>query len=103
LNPELDPDGPAAPPRRNGELAFDEPWQGRLFATSMALCEAAVIAWPDLRERLIEEVARRDADELGPETYWAAWQDALESLLADAGVCDRAELARRAEEFAQHP
>jgi len=103
VTPEVDRDGPAAPPRANGELAFDHPWQGRLFATSMALCEAVVIAWPDLRERLIVRIARRDVDEHGPETYWAAWQDALESLLADAGVCKQAELARRAEQFAQHP
>jgi nitrile hydratase accessory protein len=103
VTPELDRGGPAAPPRSNGELAFDHPWQGRLFATSMALCEAGVIAWPDLRERLIVQVARRHADEHGPQTYWAAWQDALESLLADAGVCNEAELARRAKQFTQHP
>ena len=29
--PELDVDGPAAPPRSNGELVFAEPWEGRAF------------------------------------------------------------------------
>ena len=28
---ELDLQGPAAPPRANGELVFEQPWQGRAF------------------------------------------------------------------------
>ena len=33
----LDVDGPAAPPRSNGELAFNAPWERRVFGVTMAL------------------------------------------------------------------
>mgnify|MGYP000392023945 CR=1 FL=1 len=33
----LDIDGPAAPPRSNGELVFAEPWESRAFGLAMAL------------------------------------------------------------------
>ena len=46
---DLDLDGPAAPPRANGELVFEHPWQSRMFATTMALCEAGVIDYDEFR------------------------------------------------------
>jgi hypothetical protein len=97
VNPvDLDADGPAAPPRANGELAFEHPWESRLFATTMALCDAGLVDYETFRERLIEEIAAR------PDAYWSSWQDALESLLADSAVVDAAELAARAVAFAEH-
>jgi hypothetical protein len=94
--PELDVDGPAAPPRSNGEMAFDEPWQRRLFATTMALCAAGELDYEDFRQRLIREIGS------GPGPYWASWQDALEGLLAERRLCRPDELAARAERFAAH-
>jgi nitrile hydratase accessory protein len=100
---ELDVDGPAAPPRVNGELAFTRPWQGRLFATTTALGEAGVIDPAEFRERLIVEVGRRDdAGATGPDDYWAAWQDALEAVLTHRGVVDPTVLTTQAERFAHH-
>ena len=93
---QLDTEGPAAPPRANGELAFEHPWQSRLFATTMALCDSGTIEYEDFRTRLIDEIARH------PDQYWSSWQDALESLLQDSAVVDGAELAVRAERFAEH-
>src|SRR5579875_3668066 len=94
--PELDVDGPAAPPRANGELVFDEPWQQRLFATTMALCEGGAFTYEEFRQRLIAEI---DATR---SPYWWSWQDALEHLLAVRQVCQPDELAARAEIFAEH-
>lgn len=114
---QLDVEGPAAPPRLNGELTFDEPWQSRVFATTMAACDAGVIEYETFRERLIDQITRRDADTAtqltgdddqdadrsGADDYWAAWQDAFESLAFDLGVVDDDELGARAEAFAEHP
>ena len=94
--PELDLTGSAAPPRVNGELAFDEPWQGRLFATTMALCESGRLTFAAFRERLIERIGAE------PDRYWATWQDALEDVLEGQGVCGRGELDARARRFAVH-
>ena len=50
----LDTEGPAAPPRRNGELLFGAPWEGRLFGLTMALHRAGVFEWDEFRQLLIE-------------------------------------------------
>jgi kynureninase len=93
---DLDIDGPAAPPRRNGELAFEHPWQSRLFATTRALCDDGVIDDESFRRRLIARIARR------PDEYWANWQDALEDLLHERGVIGAQELDDEAARFAEH-
>jgi len=52
----LDPDGPAAPPRRNGELVFEAPWQSRLFGLTMTLHRAGFFDWEEFRRLLIDEI-----------------------------------------------
>ena len=39
MTAKLDREGPASPPRRNGELAFAAPWERQLFGVTMALHE----------------------------------------------------------------
>ncbi len=98
----LDLDGPAAPPRSNGELSFEQPWQGRLFATTIAACDAGLIDYSEFRDRLIAGIAERDHHENDPGEYWSAWQDALEALMLDVGVVELGEINRRAVDFAEH-
>lgn len=93
---ELDVEGPAAPPRANGELVFDETWQRRLFATTMALCDAGAFTYGEFRQRLIAEI------DTTPGPYWSSWQDALEHLVADRRICQPDELAARVDMFAAH-
>ena len=95
MTPTLDVEGPAAPPRDNGELAFEHPWQGRMFATTMALCEGGRVDYAAFRDRLIDEIGRRSTDD-----YWPSWQDALEATLEAKGLCDPAELGARSAAFA---
>ena len=94
--PQLDIDGPAAPPRSNGEMVFEQPWQRRLFATTMALCQSDAIQYEQFRERLIAEIDQH------PDQYWSSWQDALETLLQQQQMCDLDQLAQRAHQFGQH-
>ena len=94
---ELDPEGPAAPPRLNGELVFEHPWQSRIFATTMALCDNGAIDYEEFRRRLIAEIEHH------PDEYWSSWQDALEDLLAERELLDSDHLADRARSFAEHP
>ena len=93
---DLDVDGPAAPPRINGELVFEHPWQSRIFATTMALCDRGTIEFEDFRQRLIAHIA----DE--PDEYWSSWADALTDLLVERGLCSDAKLDARARQFAEH-
>ncbi len=115
MNPELDLDGPAAPPRINGELAFSHPWQGRLFATTMALCDAGRLDYGVFRDRLIAAISAAPVASVATvgvvssaaiaspnDSYWAAWQDALETELEQRGLCDVTELTSRSIAFAEH-
>ena len=83
--------GPAALPRRNGELVFEAPWQGRAFGMALAVVERLGLPWTEFQRRLIEEIDRR------PEApYWDAWLAALERLVVERGVASQDEIERRA-------
>src|SRR5262249_56447728 len=49
--------GPAALPRRNGELVFEAPWQGRVFGMALARVDRLVVPWAEFQRRVIAEVA----------------------------------------------
>ena len=68
----LDVEGPAAPPRLNGELVFDAPWEGRSFAMAMALVEEGLFDWDGFRDHLIAAVQRWEARPVGEYRYYAA-------------------------------
>jgi len=98
----LDVDGPAAPPRSNGELVFAEPWEGRAFGLAMALHGAGVFDWEDFRQQLIAAVADAEAD-VETFRYYTCWLTALERVLEGAGVVTEEQLVSRAEELAARP
>ncbi len=86
-------DGQAALPRKNGELVFAAPWEGRAFGLAVLLCEKGAYAWDDFRSRLVEEIAHGDL------TYYESWLAALQSLLTARGVVTAGEVACRAAEY----
>ena len=57
-----DPDAQAAPPRANGELVFEEPWESRAFGLAVALHDAGVVDFEDFRARLIAEIGAWEAE-----------------------------------------
>ncbi|MDO3638329.1 SH3-like domain-containing protein [Mycolicibacterium arseniciresistens] len=93
----LDAEGPAAPPRANGELAFDAPWERRLFGVTMALCQR-VFSYADFRERLMVRVG-----EAPTRPYWRSWAAALEDALADTCALDPGVIEARHQEFLARP
>lgn len=81
--------GPAAPlPRDNGELVFDEPWQGRALGMGLVALERTGATWEDFREHLVAAIAARPqrAGESAATAYYTAWLDALEALLVGRGL-----------------
>ena len=81
--------GSEAPlPRDNGELVFEEPWQGRVLGMGVAMLERLDLTWGDLRPYLGEAIRRHAHDPAEPAAtaYYAAFLDALEALLAARGV-----------------
>jgi nitrile hydratase accessory protein len=91
-------DGEAALPRKNGELVFEAPWEGRAFGIAVAMSDQGLYDWDRFRDRLIVEIA--EADRCGAETtYYERWLAALESLVVDKGYVATDELEARTAEY----
>ena len=79
--------GPASPPRRNGELVFEAPWQGRAFGMAVGVVERLGLEWKAFQQRLIAAIAAH------PEApYYDCWVAALEQLVLDSGAVTVEEL-----------
>jgi nitrile hydratase accessory protein len=85
---ELATTGRAAPPRSNGEMVFEAPWESRLFGMTLALVDADRIAWGEFQQRLIAAIGRWEAEHPDGEgyRYYDRWAEALDSLLDDLGL-----------------
>jgi nitrile hydratase accessory protein len=101
----MDIEGPAAPPRSNGELVFGEPWESRAFGMAVALYEAGVFAWPQFQAALIARIARWEAVSTGGAqwNYYQHWLGALEDVLVGCGVVLADDVTARAQALAQRP
>jgi nitrile hydratase accessory protein len=90
--------GAAALPRKSGELVFHDPWERRVFALAVALCEQGLYQWDDFRDRLIAEIAAADqpvgtdADHSPRPNYYESWLAAFEKLLIEKGICTSEQL-----------
>lgn len=83
--------GTAPLPRDNGELVFEEPWQGRALGMGVVVLERIGAPWPEFRRHLAAAISSRVStpDESQAAAYYGAWLDALEALLADRGLLGR--------------
>jgi nitrile hydratase accessory protein len=83
-------------PRDDGGPVFREPWEAQAFAITLALHERGVFTWARWAEALGAEIARarRAGDPDTGETYYRHWLAALERIVAETSVTDRATLAR---------
>jgi nitrile hydratase accessory protein len=86
-------------PRVNGELVFEEPWQGRAFGMVIALHRAGLYDWDDFRTHLVRAIAANDARASGEAPYYESWLSAFERLLMKNGVIEAAELVKRQDEL----
>jgi nitrile hydratase accessory protein len=79
-------------PRDNGELVFEEPWQGRALGMGVVALERSGASWPEFRRHLAAAIATRSprVGESDATVYYAAWLDALEALLAERELLDQA-------------
>lgn len=98
----MDIEGPAAPPRSNGELVFAEPWESRAFAMAVALCDTGVFTWREFQAALIPRIAHHDKTY----THWCyyrQWLGALQDVLASQGAVQDHDVTGRARALAQRP
>lgn len=76
--------GYAPLPRLNGELVFDEVWHGRALGMGVVVLERLGLPWSAFRDHLAAAIERhgQPEGESAAETYYAAFLDAIESLVA---------------------
>jgi nitrile hydratase accessory protein len=90
--------GPVSPPRDNGELVFEAPWERRVFGLTVALYQANACEWETFRQRLIGRIAQDDT-----RPYWNSWAAALEDVLAETATLAPGELDDRHQAFLARP
>jgi hypothetical protein len=75
-------------PRSNGELVFDQPWQGRALGMGIVALERAGVSLVEFSGFLADAVARHGYDPAEPaaDAYYEAWLDALEVALRGRGL-----------------
>jgi len=91
-------DGLAAVPRKNGELVFQAPWEGRAFGMAVAMSDRRLYSWTDFRGRLVDEIASADASDR-ESSYYERWLASLESLVIAHGFVTQQELDARTAEY----
>jgi nitrile hydratase accessory protein len=86
---------PSIPRDAEGPV-FREPWEAQAFAMTLALYERGLFTWPEWAATLADEIKRAQAagDPDTGETYYRHWLNALERLVAEKRVTDRATLVR---------
>jgi nitrile hydratase accessory protein len=101
----LDVDGPAAPPRSNGELVFAEPWESRAFGMAVGLFEAGAFSWPEFQAALIARIGAWETEPAHDEpwNYYRLWLAALEDVLVGLRAVSSDEVTARAKALAQRP
>jgi nitrile hydratase accessory protein len=90
--------GAAGMPRKNGELVFEEPWQGRVFGMAVALHEQGRYEWEEFRQALIAQIAAAETRG-GPFVYYEIWLATFEELLAKKGLVTPEELDETTYQF----
>lgn len=84
--------GLASLPRSSGELVFHDPWERRVFALAVSLCEQGYYQWDEFRDHLIAAITAAE-EAAGPNpapdslpSYYESWLAAFEKLLAQKGI-----------------
>ncbi len=101
----LDVDGPAAPPRSNGELVFGAPWESRAFGLALALNAGGKLEWEDFRQQLIQTISDWEREHSPDEewSYYRCWLTALERVLDREGLVPSEDVVERTVAFAARP
>ena len=86
-------------PRKNGELVFEAPWEGRAFGMAVTLNEKGEYEWNEFQSMLAAEIADAERNNESS-TYYERWLSSLEKLLLDKGVLESKELEVRTGEYA---
>jgi nitrile hydratase accessory protein len=87
-----------SPPRDNGEILFQRPWEGRAFGMAIALSKKGHYEWEEFRQGLIASIAEWEATHCKDDPdwdYYLRWLSSLESLVLESSLISEEELEER--------
>ncbi len=87
-----------SPPRGNGALKFERPWEERAFGVAIALSKKGHYEWEDFRQELIAAIAQWEATHCKDDPTWdyyQRWLLALERLVIETNIINPEELEKR--------
>ncbi|MEJ2867818.1 nitrile hydratase accessory protein [Actinomycetospora sp. OC33-EN08] len=92
-------------PRHDGEVAFDQAWEIRAFAMTVALHEKLGFPWEEFQSELITAIKRWESEQSDLErwSYYERWLAALEELAQAKGWVSGEELETRTQEILDLP
>ena len=84
-------------PCAEGAPVFAEPWQAEAFAMTLSLHARGFFTWRDWADRLAATIsaAQADGDPDRGDTYYGHWLSALEDVVVEKGLLDRATIEAR--------
>ena len=91
-----------SPPRCNGELFFDDSWEGRAFGIAIALAKQGHYEWEDFRQQLIASIAEWESEHALDDPSWSyyqRWLLALERLALETNLIHPDELEQQIAEM----
>ena len=72
---------PDSPPRLQGKLLFDKPWQRSAFGLALSLSKAGYFEWEDFRQNLIASIAAWEDGFCEGQPRWDYYERFLDALL----------------------
>lgn len=92
-------------PRRSGDVAFDQAWEIRAFAMTLALHEELGFPWKEFQQELISSIRRWEAErgDFSEWSYYERWMAALEELARSRQWLSTDELDARTSEVLAQP
>jgi nitrile hydratase accessory protein len=90
--------GAGAIPRKEGDLAFEAPWQIRALALAVAAYDQGRFPWAEFQQRLIAAIAEWEqtpAEQRDDWEYYRHWVRALEELVIRHELADADEIERK--------
>ncbi|BCQ55811.1 nitrile hydratase accessory protein [Burkholderia gladioli] len=71
---------PDSPPRLQGQLHFDRPWERQLFGLALSLSKAGCFEWETFRQHLIEAIAQWEDGACPGQPRWDYYRRFLAAL-----------------------
>lgn len=79
------------------EQVFAEPWQAQAFSLAVNLHQKGLFSWAEWSETIGAKLANQTS--AGVEDYFAAWLDALQTLIVEKQAGNSSEIHQLTEEW----